>query len=51
MRKAGWKVWLAYDIEGSFEEGPPTLIDSAKRDRVCLAVYLSMAAPDYLIQK
>jgi membrane glycosyltransferase len=33
MRKAGWKVWLAYDIEGSFEEGPPTLIDSAKRDR------------------
>ncbi len=33
MRQAGWKVWLAYDIEGSFEEGPPTLIDSAKRDR------------------
>ncbi|HEY8995207.1 MAG TPA: glucans biosynthesis glucosyltransferase MdoH, partial [Lacunisphaera sp.] len=32
MRKAGWKVWLAYDIEGSFEEGPPTLIDNAKRD-------------------
>ena len=33
MRKAGWAVWLAYDLEGSFEEGPPTLIDSAKRDR------------------
>ncbi|HET7535481.1 MAG TPA: glucans biosynthesis glucosyltransferase MdoH, partial [Candidatus Didemnitutus sp.] len=33
MRKAGWSVWLAYDVEGSFEEGPPTLIDSAKRDR------------------
>lgn len=33
MRKAGWGVWLAGDIEGSFEEGPPTLIDSAKRDR------------------
>jgi membrane glycosyltransferase len=33
MRKAGWKVWLAYDIEGSFEEGPPTVIDNAKRDR------------------
>ena len=33
MRKAGWKVWLAYDLEGSFEEGPPTLIDNAKRDR------------------
>ena len=33
MRKAGWAVWLAHDIEGSYEEGPPTLIDSAKRDR------------------
>ncbi len=33
MRKAGWGVWLADEIEGSFEEGPPTLIDSAKRDR------------------
>jgi membrane glycosyltransferase len=33
MRKAGWQVWLAPDLEGSYEEGPPTLIDSAKRDR------------------
>jgi membrane glycosyltransferase len=33
MRKAGWQVWLAHDIEGTYEEGPPTLIDSAKRDR------------------
>lgn len=33
MRRAGWGVWLAADIEGSFEEGPPTLIDAAKRDR------------------
>jgi len=33
MRKAGWGVWLAPDIEGTYEEGPPTLIDSAKRDR------------------
>jgi membrane glycosyltransferase len=33
MRKAGWTVWLAHDIEGSYEEGPPTLIESAKRDR------------------
>lgn len=33
---------------------PPTnqaAIDSAKRDRVYLAVYMSMASPDYLIQK
>src|SRR5450432_2816524 len=33
MRKAGWAVWLAHDLDGSYEEGPPTLIDSAKRDR------------------
>ena len=33
MRRAGWAVWLAHDIEGSWEEGPPTLIESAKRDR------------------
>ncbi len=33
MRKAGWGVWLAGDIDGSYEEGPPTLIDAAKRDR------------------
>ena len=33
MRKAGWAVWLAYDVEGSYEEGPPTLIESGKRDR------------------
>jgi len=33
MRKAGWGVWLAHDVEGSYEEGPPTLIESAQRDR------------------
>ncbi len=33
MRQAGWQVWMASDLEGSYEEGPPTLIDSAKRDR------------------
>lgn len=33
IAKAGWAVWLAHDIEGSYEESPPTLIDSAKRDR------------------
>ena len=30
MRKAGWAVWLAHDLEGSYEEGPPTLIDCGK---------------------
>ncbi len=33
MRRAGWGVWLAADVGGSYEETPPTLIDSAKRDR------------------
>jgi len=33
MRKAGWQVWLAHDVDGSYEEVPPTLIDNAKRDR------------------
>ena len=33
MRKAGYEVWMAYDLEGSFESLPPTLVDAAKRDR------------------
>jgi membrane glycosyltransferase len=33
LRKAGYGVWTAYDLEGSYEEGPPDLIASLKRDR------------------
>jgi len=33
MRRAGWKVWLAYDLPGSYEEMPPSLLDELKRDR------------------
>lgn len=33
MRRAGYAVWLVDDLEDSFEEGPPNLIDSAARDR------------------
>ena len=33
MRRAGFQVWLAPGLEGSFEELPPTLLDSLKRDR------------------
>jgi len=33
MRRAGWKVWLAYDLVGSYEQTPPTLIDELARDR------------------
>ena len=33
MQRAGYQVWLAYDIGGSYEGGPPTWIDFIKRDR------------------
>ncbi|HKE49768.1 MAG TPA: glucans biosynthesis glucosyltransferase MdoH, partial [Rhodanobacteraceae bacterium] len=33
MRRAGWGVWIAYDLSGSFEEMPPNLLDELKRDR------------------
>ncbi|MFH1135486.1 MAG: glucans biosynthesis glucosyltransferase MdoH [Pseudomonadota bacterium] len=29
----GWEVRLAYEIDGSYEETPPTLLDELKRDR------------------
>lgn len=33
MRRAGWGVWIAYDLPGSYEETPPNLLDELKRDR------------------
>jgi membrane glycosyltransferase len=33
LRRAGWDVWLATDIGGSYEASPPTLIEFLKRDR------------------
>ncbi|AOY96192.1 glucan biosynthesis glucosyltransferase H [Cupriavidus sp. USMAA2-4] len=33
MRRAGWGVWIAYDLAGSYEELPPNLLDELKRDR------------------
>lgn len=33
MRRAGYKVRMAPDLEGSWEESPPSLIDIAIRDR------------------
>ncbi|MDR2946014.1 MAG: glucans biosynthesis glucosyltransferase MdoH [Candidatus Adiutrix sp.] len=33
MRRAGYGVWLAYDLEGSYEHNPPSLIDELVRDR------------------
>ncbi len=33
LRRAGWQVWMAPDIGGSFEEPPPTIPDYLLRDR------------------
>ena len=33
LLRADWEVWLAYDLEGSWEEAPPTMIEAARRDR------------------
>lgn len=33
LRRAGWEIQLADDLEGSYEESPPTIIDFARRDR------------------
>lgn len=33
LRRAGWRVEIAPDIAGSYEESPPTLVDAAIRDR------------------
>jgi membrane glycosyltransferase len=33
LRRAGWEVWMAPDIGGSFEEPPPTISDHLLRDR------------------
>jgi len=33
LLKGNWEVWLAYDLEGSYEEAPQTMIENARRDR------------------
>jgi membrane glycosyltransferase len=33
MRRAGFGVWIAYDLPGSYEEAPPNLLEEVKRDR------------------
>ena len=33
MRRAGYGVWLAYDLGGSYEQCPPSLIDELIRDK------------------
>jgi membrane glycosyltransferase len=33
IRRAGWTVYMLPDLQGSYEESPPSLIDLAARDR------------------
>jgi membrane glycosyltransferase len=33
LLKGNWEVWMAYDLEGSYEEAPQTMIENARRDR------------------
>ena len=33
LLRAGWEVWMAPDLSGSYEEPPPTIFDHLKRDR------------------
>ncbi len=33
MRRAGWQVWLAADLPGSWEQQPPHLLAELQRDR------------------
>jgi membrane glycosyltransferase len=33
LLKANWEVWLAYDLDGSYEEAPQSMIENAQRDR------------------
>jgi membrane glycosyltransferase len=33
LGRAGWSLWVAYDLGGSYEEGPATLLEEMQRDR------------------
>ncbi len=33
LGRAGWQIWLAYDLNGSYEEVPSTLLEEMNRDR------------------
>ena len=33
MRRAGYHVWFAYELDGSYEESPPDLLECLQRDR------------------
>ena len=33
MLRENWEIWFAYDLEGSYEEAPQSMIDNAQRER------------------
>ena len=33
LGRAGWSVWLAFDLPGTYEEGPGSLLEEMQRDR------------------
>ncbi len=33
LGRAGWSIWVAYDLDGSYEEAPATLLEEMQRDR------------------
>ncbi len=33
MRRAGWRIWIAYDLPGSYEQFPTSLLEELQRDR------------------
>ena len=33
LGRAGWSLWVAWDLDGSYEEGPATLLEEMQRDR------------------
>ncbi len=33
LLRENWEAWFAYDLEGSYEEAPQTLIENARRER------------------
>lgn len=33
MGRAGWSIWLAFDLAGSYEETPSSMLEEMKRDR------------------
>src|SRR2546428_13450968 len=37
--RAGWTLWLCYDLEVCYRVGPPALFVGMRRDRHCLRRY------------